>query len=122
MEGLLLSLLCIAAVPTVLAAPAFNFGVRHLGAAIGTLFLNVVSLSVPALHALQGQTPGAAEPAGAGLVALGLGFNAWAGHACGAAGHEWRPRSRYRRPRSARRGGQRGTVSPSIHNHHRTER
>jgi drug/metabolite transporter (DMT)-like permease len=74
-----LPLLYIAAVPTVLAALAFNFGVRRLGAAVGTLFLNMVPVSVLAVHALQGQAPGAAELGGAALVAVALAFNAWAG-------------------------------------------
>jgi drug/metabolite transporter (DMT)-like permease len=77
--GLLLSLLYIAMVPTVLAALAFNFGVRRLGPTIGMLFLNAVPVSVLAVHALQGQAPSAAEMAGAALVAVALGFNAWAG-------------------------------------------
>lgn len=77
--SLLPPLLYIAAVPTVLAALAFNFGVRRLGPAAGTLFLNMVPVSVLAVHALQGQMPDAAELSGAALVALALGFNAWAG-------------------------------------------
>ncbi len=77
--ALLPSLLYIAIVPTVLAALAFNFGVRRLGPTMGTLFLNVVPLSVLAFHGLQGQAPSAAEAGGAALVALALGFNAWAG-------------------------------------------
>lgn len=77
--GLLPPLLYIALVPTVLAALAYNFGVRRLGPAVGTLFLNVVPVSVLAVHALQGQAPSAAEAAGAALVACALGFNAWAG-------------------------------------------
>jgi drug/metabolite transporter (DMT)-like permease len=72
-------LLYIAAVPTVLAALAFNLGVRRLGPTVGTLFLNMVPVSVLVVHALQGQAPGAAEFGGAALVALALGFNAWAG-------------------------------------------
>lgn len=72
-------LLYIATVPTVLAALAFNFGVRRLGPAAGTLFLNMVPVSVLAVHALQGQMPSRAELCGAALVALALGFNAWAG-------------------------------------------
>ena len=77
--ALLPPLFYIAAEPTVLAALAFNFGVRRLGPAVGTLFLNMVPVSVLAIHALQGQRPSVAEAAGAALVALGLGFNAWAG-------------------------------------------
>lgn len=72
-------LLYIAVVPTVLAALAFNFGVRRLGPAAGTLFLNMVPVSVLAVHALQGRMPSRTELCGAALVALALGFNAWAG-------------------------------------------
>lgn len=72
-------LLYIAAVPTVLAALAFNFGVRRLGPAAGTLFLNMVPVSVLAVHALQGQMPDDPELSGAALVAPALAFNAWAG-------------------------------------------
>lgn len=79
-------LLYIAAVPTVLAALAFNFGVRRLGPAAGTLFLNMVPVSVLAVHALQGQAPSAAELCGAALVALALGFNAWSGRRAASAG------------------------------------
>lgn len=77
--ALLPPLLYIAVVPTVLAALAFNFGVRRLGPAVGTLFLNVVPVSVLAVRALHGQAPSATEVAGAALVGLALGFNAWAG-------------------------------------------
>ncbi|NCT81815.1 MAG: DMT family transporter [Comamonadaceae bacterium] len=76
---LLPPLLYIAVVPTVLAALAFNFGVRRLGPAVGTLFLNVVPVSVLVVHALQGQMPEVGELAGAALVGAALGFNAWAG-------------------------------------------
>lgn len=79
MTALLPPLLYIAVVPTVLAALAFNFGVRRLGTAAGTLFLNVVPVSVLVVHALQGQMPSTAELGGAALVAFALGFNAWAG-------------------------------------------
>ncbi len=79
MAALSLPLLYIAVVPTVLAALAFNFGVRRLGPAVGTLFLNMVPVSVLAVHALQGQAPSASEGVGAALVAAALGFNAWAG-------------------------------------------
>jgi drug/metabolite transporter (DMT)-like permease len=77
--GLLPPLLYIAVVPTVLAALAFNFGVRHLGATAGTLFLNMVPVSVLAVHALQGRSPSPTELAGVALVAVGLAFNARAG-------------------------------------------
>lgn len=77
--GLLPPLLYIAVVPTVLAALAFNFGVRRLGPTVGTLFLNAVPVSVLVVHALQGQAPSDAEMAGSALVAVALGFNAWVG-------------------------------------------
>lgn len=83
--ALLPPLLYIAMVPTVLAALAFNFGVRRLGPTVGTLFLNVVPVSVLVVHTLQGQRPGSAELAGAALVAAALGFNAWAGRRAGTA-------------------------------------
>lgn len=69
----------IALVPTVLAALAFNYGVRRLGPTVGTLFLNMVPVSVLAVHALQGQAPRASELLGALLVGLALAGNAWAG-------------------------------------------
>lgn len=74
--GLLPPLLYVAVVPTVLAALAFNFGVRRLGPAVGTLFLNAVPVSVLVVHAVQGQAPSVAELTGAALVAVALGFNA----------------------------------------------
>lgn len=77
LAALLPQLLYIAVVPTVFAALAFNFGVRRLGAAAGTLFLNMVPVSVLVVHALQGQVPSRSELCGAALVALALGFNAW---------------------------------------------
>jgi len=82
-------LLYIAVVPTVLAAMAFNFGVRRLGAVAGTLFINMVPVSVLGVHALLGQAPTGAELGGAGLVALALGVNAWAGRklTAGVGGH-----------------------------------
>lgn len=82
---LLPPLLYIAIVPTVLAALAFNFGVRRLGPAAGTLFLNMVPISVLAVRAVQGKAPSATEAAGAALVALALGFNAWIGKRAGRA-------------------------------------
>lgn len=68
----------IAAVPTVAAALAFNAGVRRLGAPMGTLFLNMVPVSVIALHAVTGEAPQAHEIAGATLVGLGLALTVWA--------------------------------------------
>ncbi|WP_169516996.1 DMT family transporter [Azohydromonas australica] len=70
-------LLYVAVVPTVAAALAFNLGVRRLGAPIGTLFLNVVPLSVIAVRALLGAPPQASEIMGAGLVAMALALHAW---------------------------------------------
>lgn len=70
-------LLYVALVPTVAAALAFNLGVRRLGASVGTLFLNVVPLSVIAVRASLGQVPQANEIMGAALVALALALNAW---------------------------------------------
>lgn len=79
LTALLPPLAYIALVPTVLAALAFNYGVRRLGPAVGTLFLNMVPVSVLAVHAVQGQSPTASELLGALLVALALAGNAWAG-------------------------------------------
>ncbi|WP_157269274.1 DMT family transporter [Azohydromonas aeria] len=70
-------LLYVAAVPTVAAALAFNLGVRRLGAPVGTLFLNVVPVSVIAVRAVLGVPPQASEVMGAGLVALALTLHAW---------------------------------------------
>ncbi|MBX3621634.1 MAG: DMT family transporter [Rhizobacter sp.] len=70
-------MLYVALVPTVAAALAYNFGVRRLGAPVGTLFLNMVPVSVIVVHALLGQPPLANELVGAGLVAVALAFNAW---------------------------------------------
>ena len=79
LTALLPPLAYIALVPTVLAALAFNYGVRRLGPTVGTLFLNMVPVSVLAVHALQGQAPNASELLGALLVGLALAGNAWAG-------------------------------------------
>jgi drug/metabolite transporter (DMT)-like permease len=70
-------LLYVAIVPTVAAALAFNLGVRRLGAPVGTLFLNVVPVSVIAVRAVLGAPPQANELAGAGLVAVALVLHAW---------------------------------------------
>ncbi|HEY1128101.1 MAG TPA: DMT family transporter [Roseateles sp.] len=67
----------IAVMPTVAAALAFNAGVRRLGAPMGTLFLNMVPVSVIALHAVMGEAPQANEIAGAALVGLGLALTVW---------------------------------------------
>jgi drug/metabolite transporter (DMT)-like permease len=75
--GVLPQLLYVAIVPTVAAALAFNFGVRRLGAAAGTLFLNMVPVSVLAVRALTGTPPRASELAGVALVGVALAINAW---------------------------------------------
>lgn len=75
--GLAPQLLYVAIVPTVAAALAFNMGVRQLGAPIGTLFLNVVPVSVIAVRAVLGTPPQASELLGTGLVALALALHAW---------------------------------------------
>jgi drug/metabolite transporter (DMT)-like permease len=62
----------IAVVPTVAAAVAFNFGVRRLGAATGTLFINCVPISALLIATALGQPPGAQEILGAVLVGLAL--------------------------------------------------
>ncbi len=73
------ALLYVALVPTVAAALAFNLGVRRLGAPMGTLFLNLVPLSVIAVRAWQGQPPQPNEWLGAAFVAGALALNAWPG-------------------------------------------
>lgn len=73
--GVLPKLLYVAAVPTVLAVLAFNFGVRQLGAPTGTLFLNAVPVSVLAMGALLGSLPHANELVGTALVGLALWLN-----------------------------------------------
>jgi hypothetical protein len=73
------SLWYFAVVPRVLAALAFNFGVRWLGPAVGLLFVNMVPVSVLVAHAAKGRTPSAAKRAGAALKGVGLVFNARAG-------------------------------------------
>lgn len=67
----------IAAVPTVAAVLAFNAGVKRLGAPMGTLFLNMVPVSVIAVHALMGHAPQVNEIVGAALVGLGLALTVW---------------------------------------------
>lgn len=69
-------LLYIAAVPTVAAALAFNFGVRRLGAPSGTLFLNFVPVSALAISAMLGSWPRPHELSGALLVGAALWLNA----------------------------------------------
>jgi drug/metabolite transporter (DMT)-like permease len=64
-------------VPTVAAAVAFNFGVRRLGAATGTLFINCVPISALLIATALGQPPGAQEILGAVLVGLALVVTTW---------------------------------------------
>lgn len=82
--GLAPKLAYIALMPTVAAALAFNAGVRKLGAAMGTLFLNMVPVSVIAVRAVMGEAPHANEIAGAALVGLGLALTVWAPKAAAA--------------------------------------
>ncbi len=77
LAGLAPQLIYVAIVPTVAAALAFNLGVRRLGAPVGTLFLNVVPVSVIAVRAVFGAPPQASELLGAGLVAMALALHAW---------------------------------------------
>lgn len=77
MAGLAPQLLYVAVVPTVAAALAFNLGVRRLGAPVGTLFLNIVPVSVIAVRAVLGAPPQASELIGTGLVAMALTLHAW---------------------------------------------
>ncbi|MDH0864768.1 DMT family transporter [Mitsuaria sp. GD03876] len=65
-------LLYIAAVPTVAAVVAFNFGVRRLGASRGTLFLNGVPVSALLMSVALGQHPAMQEWIGAALVIAAL--------------------------------------------------
>ena len=65
-------LLYIAAVPTVAAVVAFNFGVRQLGASHGTLFLNGVPVSALLMSVALGQHPAMQEWIGAALVIAAL--------------------------------------------------
>jgi drug/metabolite transporter (DMT)-like permease len=76
--GLSPKLAYIALVPTVAAALAFNAGVRKLGASMGTLFLNMVPVSVIAVRAVMGAAPHANEILGAALVGAGLALTVWA--------------------------------------------
>lgn len=79
--GLLLALspklLYIALIPTVAAVLAFNAGVKQLGAPLGTLFLNMVPVSVIAVRAVMGEAPHASEILGAALVGVGLALTVW---------------------------------------------
>ncbi len=77
LAGLSPKLAYIALVPTVAAALAFNAGVKQLGAPMGTLFLNMVPVSVIAVRAVLGEAPHPNEIAGAALVGLGLALTVW---------------------------------------------
>ncbi|MDR7270648.1 drug/metabolite transporter (DMT)-like permease [Pelomonas saccharophila] len=70
-------LVYIALIPTVLGVLAFNAGVKRLGAPMGTLFLNMVPVSVIAVRAVLGEAPHANEIAGAALVGIGLALTVW---------------------------------------------
>ena len=56
---------------------AFNVGVKKLGAPMGTLFLNMVTVSVIAVRAVTGEAAHANEILGAALVGMGLALTAW---------------------------------------------
>lgn len=75
--GLAPKLVYVALVPTVAAVLAFNAGVKRLGAPLGTLFLNMVPVSVIAVRAVLGEAPHANEMAGAALVGIGLVLTVW---------------------------------------------
>jgi drug/metabolite transporter (DMT)-like permease len=62
----------ITAVGTVLAALAFNFGVRTLGATNGIVFINLVPVSALFIGWWDGQAPNGAEWLGTGLVTAAL--------------------------------------------------
>jgi drug/metabolite transporter (DMT)-like permease len=70
--GLAPALLYTIAIPTLAAALAFNRGVRELGQAKGILFMNMVPVSALVISVLRGQTPGAADFAGAAMVIAAL--------------------------------------------------
>jgi drug/metabolite transporter (DMT)-like permease len=64
--------LYIIAIGTVLAALAYNLGVRLLGVTTGILFINWVPVSALAIGAALGHVPSASELIGTGLVIGGL--------------------------------------------------
>jgi drug/metabolite transporter (DMT)-like permease len=66
------ALVYVVAVGTVLAALAYNFGVRTLGATHGILFINLVPVSALIIGAFRGAMPHAAELAGVALVCTAL--------------------------------------------------
>lgn len=89
---------------------AFDAGVKRLGTPMGTLFLNMVPVSVIAVRAMLGEAPHASEIAGAALVGIGLALTVWtprvAAVASARAGHRALNPLRltalsYRRPRLA---------------------
>jgi drug/metabolite transporter (DMT)-like permease len=65
-------MLYIVIVATVLAALAFNQGVRRLGATNGIVFINFVPVSALAISAVQGNMPSSSELIGTGLVIAAL--------------------------------------------------
>jgi len=75
--GLAPKMVYIALVPTVIGVLAFNAGVKKLGAPMGTLFLNMVPVSVIAVRAVMGEAPHASEILGAALVGMGLALTVW---------------------------------------------
>jgi drug/metabolite transporter (DMT)-like permease len=64
--------LYIIAIGTVLAALAYNLGVRLLGVTTGILFINWVPVSALVIGAVMGHVPSASELIGTGLVAGAL--------------------------------------------------
>ncbi|SEL79496.1 Permease of the drug/metabolite transporter (DMT) superfamily [Roseateles sp. YR242] len=62
----------VAAIPTIAAVLAFNYGVRQLGAARASLFLNGVPVSALLMSVALGQHPSAQEWLGALLVIAAL--------------------------------------------------
>lgn len=66
------SLLYIVVVATVLAALAFNLGVRRLGASNGILYINLVPISALLIGFVQGEKPTSTELIGTGFVIAAL--------------------------------------------------
>jgi drug/metabolite transporter (DMT)-like permease len=60
--------LYIIAIGTVLAALAYNLGVRLLGVTTGILFINWVPVSALVIGAVMGHVPSASELVGTGFV------------------------------------------------------
>ena len=67
--------LYIAAIPSVVAVLAYNFGVKTLGVITGTAFLNFVPVSVALMSALLGKMPQPHEMLGLLLVVCALLFH-----------------------------------------------